>query len=70
MTIEEDSSSSKRRCKSSMMSPKSVMCDSTNKPKISVKKLSTDARAGRQGVPYYVEIHGPTTMEIYVCGMC
>ncbi len=47
-----------------MMSPKSTIYDSTKKPKISVKKSSTDARAGKLGVPYCV---GPITVTIYAC---
>ena len=64
MTIEEDPSSSKRRCRSSMMSPKSSMCDSMKKPKKFVKKSSIDAETGRQGVPYDAEVHEPITVEM------
>ena len=48
------------------MSFESTMCDSMNKPIMSAKKSSVDARAGRQGVPYCV---GPITMDIYACGI-
>ena len=48
-----------------MLSPKFSMCDSMNKPKISVKKSSTNARARRLDVTYCV---GPVTMAIYACG--
>ena len=36
-----------------MMSPKSTTCDSTNKPKISVKKSSTDVGALTLAIPHY-----------------
>ena len=54
----------KEKIESSMMSPKSSMCDSTNKPEISVKKSSTNVGAGRHGVPNCVEVHELITMEM------
>ena len=44
-----------------MKSLKFFMCDSTNKPAMSVKKSSADARARRQSVPSYV---GPITVAM------
>ena len=50
-----------------MLSPKSMMCDSTKNPKILVKNSSTYAKVGRLGVPYCAR---PITMVMYACGMC
>ena len=46
------------------MSPKYARYDSINKPKISVKKSSTDAGTRRQDVPYCVEVHEPITVAM------
>ena len=48
-----------------MMSPKSTMCDSMKKPKISVMKSSPDAGTRRQGVPNCIELHGSITLAMY-----
>ena len=64
MTTEEDYASSKRRCISSIMSLKSAMWDSTNKPLMSIKKSSNDVGVGRQSVPYCAKVHESITMEM------
>ena len=50
-----------------MMSPKSVMCYYMNKPKIFVKKSSTNVGVGRLGVPYCV---GSIIVAMCACGIC
>ena len=63
-TIVEGSYLAKRSGISSKKSPKSSMCDSMNKPEMSVKKSSSEARTGRHSVPYYVEVHEFVTVAI------
>ena len=65
-TTIEGSSSSKRRWKSSRLSSKSTVCDSTNKPAMSAKNSSTKAGARRQHVPYCV---GPIIVAMYAHGL-
>lgn len=48
-----------------MKSPKSAMCDSTNKPEIFFKKSSIDVGTGRQGVPYCVGLITMAMDEVF-----